>query len=169
MQVDVLWLVRNKRKYTWYRDAMPCILTKEQEKEERDKRGASDEAASGNYAYYGEDCPYLSQDMPNQEHIEREHGIDSHQRIETFQRMMYGLVAKDIPRKMWGSVEGAHEAVDKEWRRLRDQDVWDENDPRGLWDVIGEAKRLNKQIRMGRLFDICVEKSSELERQEKTI
>ena len=106
--------------------------------------------------------------MPNQEHIEREHGIDSHQRIKTFQRMMYGLVAKDIPRKMWGSVEGAQETVDKEWRRLRDQDVWDEDNPRGLWDVIDEAKRLNKQSHIGRLFDICVEKSSELEHNKKT-
>ena len=77
--------------------------------------------------------------------------------------MMYGLVAKDIPRKMWRSVDGAQSAVNKEWRRLRDQDVWDEENPRGLWDVIEEAKRLNKQIHIGRLFDICVEKSSELE------
>ncbi len=105
--------------------------------------------------------------MPNPEHVEREHGIDSHQRIKTFQRMMYGLVAKDIPRKMWGSVQGAQEAVDKEWRRLRDQDVWDEDNPRGLWDVIDEAKRLNKQIHIGRLFDICVEKSSELEHKKR--
>ncbi len=85
------------------------MLTNEQQKEERDKRSASGEAASDDDAYSDGDCPYLSQDMPNQEHIEREHGIDSHQRIKTFQRMMYGLVAKDIPRKMRGSVEGAQD------------------------------------------------------------
>ncbi len=138
------------------------MLLKEQEENERDKRRASGEAASEMDASSDDDCPYLFQDMPNQERIEREHGIDSHQRAKTFQRMMFGLVAKDIPRKMWGSVEGAQEAVDKEWRRLRDQDVWDENNPGGLWDVIAEAERLNKQIHIGRLFDICVEKSSEL-------
>ena len=80
---------------------------------------------------------------------------------------MYGLVAKDIPRKMWGSVDGAQEAVGNEWRKFRDQNVWDEKNPRGLWDVINEAKRLNKQIHIGRLFDICVEKSSELERKKR--
>ena len=80
---------------------------------------------------------------------------------------MHGLVAKDIPRKMRGSVDGAQSAVNKEWRRLRDQDVWDEENPRGLCDVIEEAKRLNKQIHIGRLFDICVEKSSELERDKR--
>ena len=106
--------------------------------------------------------------MPNQEHVEREHGIDSHQRIKTFQRMMYGLVAKDIPRKMWGSVAGAQDAVDKEWRRLRDRDVWDEDNPRGLWDVIAEAKRLNKQIHIGRLFDICVERAQSPNRREES-
>ena len=81
---------------------------------------------------------------------------------------MYGLVAKDIPRKLWGSVDGAQTAVDKEWRRLHDQDVCDEENPRGLWDVVEEAKRLNKQMHIGRLFDICVEKSSELEHNKKT-
>ena len=145
------------------------MLTREQQQEKRDKRSTSDEVASDSEAYSDGDCPYLSQDMPNQEHIEREHGIDSHQRIKTFQRMMYGFVAKDIPRKMWGSVEGAQNVVDKEWRRLREQDVWDEKNPRGLRDVIDEAKRLNKQIHIGRLFDICVEKSSELEHKRENI
>ena len=81
------------------------MLAKDQGKQKRDEHGASDEDA-----FPDEDCPHLSRDMPNQEHIEREHGIDSHQRIRTFQRMMYGLVAKDIPRKMWGHVEGAQAA-----------------------------------------------------------
>jgi hypothetical protein len=155
--------VRNKRKYPWYRELIPCMLTQEQHQEEKDRKRASDEVASDDDAYSDGNCPYLSQDMPNQEHIEREHGIDSHQRVKSFQRMMYGLVAKDIPRRLWGSVKGAQDAVDDEWRRLRDQDVWDEKHPRGLWDAIAAAKRLNKPIHIGRLFDICVEKSSELE------
>ena len=54
--------------------------------------------------------------------------------------MMYGLVAKDIPRKMWGSVDGAQDAVDKEWRRLREQDVWDENNP----EVCGTSSKRQK-------------------------
>jgi hypothetical protein len=112
--------VRNKRKYPWYRDVIPCMLTKDQQLAEKAKqlaekanRNASDEESIECEAYSDDDHPYLSQDMPDQEHIEREHGIDSYQRVKSFQRMMYGLVAKDIPRKLWGTVEGAQAAVDK--------------------------------------------------------
>ena len=72
------------------------MLTRVQHQEEKDRKRASDEVASDDDAYSDGDCPYLSQDMPNQEHIEREHGSDSYQRVKSFQRMMYGLVAKDI-------------------------------------------------------------------------
>ena len=92
--------VRNKRKYPWYRELVPCMLTQEQHQTEKSRKRAADETMSDDDAYSDGDCPYLSQDMPNQEHIEREHGIDSHQRVKSFQRMMYGLVAKDIPRKL---------------------------------------------------------------------
>ncbi len=143
------------------------LAEKAEQLAEKANRNASDEESVECEAYSDDDCPYLSQDMPDQEHIEREHGIDSYQRVKSFQRMMYGLVAKDIPRKLWGTVEEARAAVDKEWQRLRDQDVWDEENPRGLWDVIAEAKRLNRQMHIGRLFDICVEKSSELERGKR--
>ena len=54
------------------------------------------------------------------------------------------------------------EAVAAEWARLRAQHVWDENHLRTLGSVQAEAKRNNKTIHIGRLFDLCVEQHSEL-------
>ena len=47
--------VRHKKKHHWYHEKIPCMLLKEQEKDERDKRGTSDEDA-----YPDDDCPHLS-------------------------------------------------------------------------------------------------------------
>ena len=60
------------------------MLTKEQQLEEKAKQNASDEELLECEAYSDDDCPYLSQDMPEQEHIEREHGMDSYQRVKSF-------------------------------------------------------------------------------------
>ena len=46
--------------------------------------------------------------------------------------------------------------------RLRAQNVWDEAHPRTLGSVQSEAKGNNKTVHIGRLFDLCVEKHSEL-------
>ena len=102
-------------------------------------------------------------DIPNSIHIEREFGVSQLQRIKYFQRMTaYGAVAKDVPRDKWKHIQKALEAVNAEWARLRAQTVWDEAHPRTLGSVQAEAKRNNKTIYICRLFDLCVEKRSEL-------
>ena len=75
---------------------------------------------------------------------------------------VYGTVAKDVPRDKWKTIPKAMEAVAAEWARLRAQNVWDEAHPRTLGSVQSEAKRNNKTIHIGRLFDLCVEKHNEL-------
>ena len=102
-------------------------------------------------------------DITNSAHIEREFGVTQLQRIKAFQRMtVYGAVAKDVPRDKWKTIPKAMDAVAAEWARLRAQHVWDEDHPRTLGSVQAEAKRNNKTIHIGRLFDLCVEKHSEL-------
>ncbi len=59
------------------------------------------------------------------------------------------MVAADIPRILWNQTPDARYAVDAEWRRLREQDVWDEKHPRGLKDVTNEAKNAGKSIHVG--------------------
>ena len=45
--------------------------------------------------------------------------------------------------------------------------VWDEDHPRPLNAVQREAKQANKTLHIGRLFDLCVEKHSELPVQRR--
>ena len=59
-----------------------------------------------------DNCPYFDHDIPNAEHIQRGYGVSQLQRVEAFQRMVaYDAVAKDVPRKMWGPIPKALEAV----------------------------------------------------------
>ena len=70
------------------------------------------------------------------------------------------LVAQDVPRKQWMTIEGARAAVDAEWKRLKDKNTWRIPQTAGevqfLSDVIKDAKKSGKGIHIGRLFDICV-------------
>ena len=56
----------------------------------------------------------------------------------------------------------AQKAVMAEWTKLRGQKVWDEKGVRPWADVRAAARREGKTIHVGRIFDICVEKNSEL-------
>jgi len=53
-------------------------------------------------------------------------------------------------------------ALAKEWKRLRDINTWDESKVREWRDVANEAKATGIEAHVGRIFDICVEKNSEL-------
>ena len=101
--------------------------------------------------------------IPNAAHIEREYGVTQLQRIKAFQRMtVCGTDAKDVPRDKWKTIPKAMEAIAAEWARLRAQNVWDEAHPRTLGSVHAKAKRNNKTIHIGRLFDLGVEQRIEL-------
>jgi len=54
------------------------------------------------------------------------------------------------------------EAASSEWKRLWNKHVWDHKIVREWSDVFAEARRNNKTVHIGRVFGICVEKSSEL-------
>ena len=87
----------------------------------------------------------------------------------------YSLVAKPIPRKLWASMPRAQAAIDAEWQKLRDCDggrgTWDESEVREYWDVQREAKQkldaTGVHTHFGSLFDLCVEKASELEEAKR--
>ncbi len=57
----------------------------------------------------------------------------------------------------------AQEAMQKEWKRLRDINTWDESSVREWEDVRKEAKASGETIHIGRVFPILVEKNSELD------
>jgi hypothetical protein len=56
----------------------------------------------------------------------------------------------------------ALKAIKAEWGRLRAKRVWDIASVREWNNVAAEARREGKEIHVGRLFGICVEKGSEL-------
>ena len=69
----------------------------------------------------------------------------------------------------------AQAAIDAEWQKLRECDegrgTWDESEVREHWDLQHEAKvKLEKtgvHTHFGSLFDLCVEKASELEEAKR--
>lgn len=56
----------------------------------------------------------------------------------------------------------AMKAAQNEWNRLRNKKVWGETVVRHWSDVCAEARKKHKEINVGRVFGICVEKGSEL-------
>ncbi|MBZ4217805.1 hypothetical protein, partial [Klebsiella aerogenes] len=53
--------------------------------------------------------------------------------------------------------------MDKEWRHLIAQGVWDLSSVRERADVAAEARAAKTNVQFGRLHGICVEKNSEHE------
>ena len=87
----------------------------------------------------------------------------------------YSLVAKPIERNLWDSIPKARAAVDAEWAKLRAADggrgTWDESQVQPRWKVEAEAKtkfaETGIHTHFGTLFDLCVEKHSELEEAKR--
>jgi hypothetical protein len=71
-------------------------------------------------------------------------------------------VARPVTKKEAKANPKAMAALDKEWDKLRKQVCWDESRVREWADVSAEAKRKGTKVHVGRVFDICVEKNSEL-------
>ena len=54
----------------------------------------------------------------------------------------------------------------KEWDNLREKGCWDEENLRDWYQVRKEAKAQGKTVHMGRLVPLCVEKNSELSKDD---
>ena len=81
----------------------------------------------------------------------------------------YGLpacVARPVGKKEIEQEPAAQLAVQKEWDRLWKKHVWDASTVREWTDVAAKARDEKKEIHMGRLFGICVEKAAELPKSD---
>ena len=78
------------------------------------------------------------------------------------ENLHFSCVARPVDRAERRTVKAAQDAVDDEWRKLRDVPCWDEKGVREANDVVREAKRDGKTVHFGRIFDMCVQKGSEL-------
>ena len=71
-------------------------------------------------------------------------------------------VARSVKPSEYNNNKKALEALLIEWNKLRRIKCWDETTVREKADVIAEYKRTGRKAHFARLFEICVEKGSEL-------
>ena len=76
-------------------------------------------------------------------------------------------VARPVSKAELFAEPAAVKALKAEWGRLWDKRVWDHDGVREWSDVACEAASQGKEIHMGRLFGLCVEKGSELPKGDK--
>lgn len=87
----------------------------------------------------------------------------------------YSLVASPVPLTFWASMPKAQAAIDAGWARPRACDdgkgTWGESTVCNYWDAQRQATetldRTEVHTLSGTLFDLCVEKASELEESKR--
>ncbi len=94
---------------------------------------------------------------------------DKHRMKNTHRRLQFNaLVARPVTKKEIEKNPKAQAAMDAEWNRLKEKNVWDMSVVRDLKDVAWQAREKGKEIQFGWLFGICVEKNSELPLENKS-
>ena len=75
---------------------------------------------------------------------------------------LFASVARVVSKEEVARNPKANAALDKEWDNLRNKGVWDEKRVCECRDMVAEARRNNKTVHLGRIFEACYEKGSEL-------
>ena len=77
-------------------------------------------------------------------------------------KLFNAMVSRPVGRAEIDSNPKAKEAMLKEWKGLRDQEVFDFSMVREYDDVVAEAKKNKKEVHMARVHGKCVEKNYQL-------
>ena len=72
------------------------------------------------------------------------------------------LVARLVSQAEVERTPDAKAAMDKEWKKLTDKGCWLEDKVRDFPDVQREAQHQKRKMHIGRIFEICSQKGSEL-------
>ena len=75
--------------------------------------------------------------------------------------VIMAMVARPVNKKELAENPDAQKSLDVEWDKLMDKKAWDRPSPR-MAEVSAEAVRRGRKAHVGRVFEICVEKGSEL-------
>ena len=75
---------------------------------------------------------------------------------------LFGAVARPVPKNEVAKNPKAKAALDKEWENLRTKGVWDESRVRECKSIVDEARKSGQTVHLGRIFEACYEKGSEL-------
>ena len=78
------------------------------------------------------------------------------------ERAINTLVARPVNRKEIRSNPKAQASLDVEWVKLEKKDAWLYDTVQEWKDVALKAKKQGKKVHIGKVFEICVEKGSEL-------
>ena len=76
---------------------------------------------------------------------------------------LFCAVARLVSRDEVARNPKAKAALDAEWERLRVKGTWDEVRVQECRKVVSEANRKGETVHLGRIFEACYEKGSELE------
>jgi hypothetical protein len=74
----------------------------------------------------------------------------------------WALVARPVNKAEVSSTPAAEAAVAKEWQRLRSAGAWDESVVVELSQLKAQFQKDKKKVHIGRVFELCHEKGSEL-------
>lgn len=77
-------------------------------------------------------------------------------------RLVNSLVARPVNKREIRANPKAQEALDLEWKKLVKKDVWLYDTVPEWKDVSNRAKKPGEKVHVGKVFEICVEKGSEL-------
>ena len=75
---------------------------------------------------------------------------------------LMAMVARPVGHKELKSNPKAQASLDVEWDKLMKKKAWDMGSVREWKSVSDEAKKKGKKVHVGKVFEICVEKGSEL-------
>ena len=104
------------------------------------------------------------------ENEQEEHRLPLRQLVEQrikqieFQQVFefFAVVARLVSKEEIANNPKARAALDKEWENLRTKGVWDEARVRECRRIIREAHASGSKVHLGRIFEACYEKGSEL-------
>ena len=87
--------------------------------------------------------------------------------LQSGERAVNTLVARPVGKKEIKANPKAQQALDIEWEKLVKKNAW-KYETVSEWKTISEkAKKSGKKVHVGRVFEICVEKGSELPEGDK--
>ena len=75
---------------------------------------------------------------------------------------LFSAVARLVPKDEVRKNPKAKAALDKEWENLRTKGVWDESRVKECKSIVEEARKKGETVHLGRIFEACYEKGSEL-------
>ena len=84
-------------------------------------------------------------------------------KIDTSLLFINACVARAVGKKEIESTPTAQRALDTEWKKLVDKKVWNETRCYEWPELARAARQRNETIHLGRVFELCTEKGSELD------